>query len=177
MILTRSAKRHLSSVETMPSSLDSLWSCFAIPGQTMVPTRLGDYPFFFFFFSEAIVFDYYIFFFMYCFVFVVLLLFCLFVCFCFVFFSKKISKFETIKKIISWPYFLYRLKYYAKILQTHWYWQDLAQGITKLRLSSVGAMPRSKLWKKNKTNVNGPISWTEWNSVIKFCIHIDIGKI
>ena len=24
---------------------------------------------------------------------------------------------------------------------------------------------------------NGPIFWTEWNIVMKFCIHIDIHKI
>ena len=27
-----------------------------------------------------------------------------------------------------------------------------------------------KFWKSE----NGPISWTEWNIVMKFCIHIDI---
>ena len=27
-----------------------------------------------------------------------------------------------------------------------------------------------KFWKSE----NGPISWTEWNTVMKFCIHIDI---
>ena len=25
-----------------------------------------------------------------------------------------------------------------------------------------------------KKNENGPMSWTEWNIVMKFCIHIDI---
>ena len=24
---------------------------------------------------------------------------------------------------------------------------------------------------------NGPISWTEWNIVMKFCIHVDIDKM
>ena len=26
-------------------------------------------------------------------------------------------------------------------------------------------------------NENGPISWTEWNIVMKFCINIDIDKV
>ena len=30
-----------------------------------------------------------------------------------------------------------------------------------------------QFWKKKK-NENGPLSWTEWNNVMKFCINIDI---
>ena len=42
------------------------------------------------------------------------------------------------------------LEYFDKILQTHWYWQDLAQGIAKWHLSSVEALPSAKFWKKWK---------------------------
>ena len=59
-----------------------------------------------------------------------------------------------------------------KILQIHWYWQDLAQGIAK-HLSSVDALPSAKFWKIE----NGSISSTEWNILINFFIHIDIYKI
>ena len=49
---------------------------------------------------------------------------------------------------------LNRLEYFDKILQTHWYWQDLAQGIGKWHLSSVEALPSAKFWKSE----NGPVS-------------------
>ena len=42
----------------------------------------------------------------------------------------------------------------------------------KWHLSSVEALPRSKFWKSE----NGPISWTEWNILMKFCIHIDMER-
>ena len=47
-----------------------------------------------------------------------------------------------------------RLEYFDKILQTRWYWQDLAQGIAKWHLSLVEALPSAKFWKSE----NGPIS-------------------
>ena len=59
---------------------------------------------------------------------------------------------------------------FDKILHKHWYWQDLAQEIATWHFSLVEALPSSKFWKSD----NGPISWTEWNIVKKFCIHIDI---
>ena len=68
---------------------------------------------------------------------------------------------------------LNHLEYFDKILQTHWYWQDLAKGIAKRYLSSVEALPRAKFWKGE----NGLISWTEWNILINFCVNIDIDKI
>ena len=36
-----------------------------------------------------------------------------------------------------------------------------------------GRMPRFKFWKSE----NSPISWTEWNILINFCVNIDINKI
>ena len=60
-----------------------------------------------------------------------------------------------------------------KLLRKHWYWQDLAQEIVKWHFSLVEALPSSKFWK----SYNGAISWTEWNTVMKFCIHIDIDKM
>ena len=55
-------------------------------------------------------------------------------------------------------------------MRKHWYYQDLAQEIVKYHFSSVEALPSSKFWKSE----NGPISWTERNIVMKFCIYIDI---
>ena len=52
-------------------------------------------------------------------------------------------------------------------------WQDLAQEIAKWHFSQVEALPSSKLWKSD----NGAISWSEWNIVMEFCIHIDIDKM
>ena len=73
----------------------------------------------------------------------------------------------------SWPYLLNWVEYFDKQLRKHWYWQDLAQEIVKWQFSLVEALPSSKFWKCD----NGPISWTEWNIVMKFCIHIDTDKM
>ena len=73
----------------------------------------------------------------------------------------------------KWHYLLNRVEYFDKLLRKHWYWQDLAQDVAKWHFSSVEALPSSKFWKSE----NGPISWTEWNIVIKLCIHIDIDMI
>ena len=62
------------------------------------------------------------------------------------------------------------VEYFDRLLRTHWYYQDLAQEIVKCHFSSVEVLPSSKFWKSE----NGPISWTEWNIVMKFCIHIGI---
>ena len=45
------------------------------------------------------------------------------------------------------------LEQFDKILNTHYYWQDLDKGIAKCHLSSVEAMPRSKFW-KSKTKMD-----------------------
>ena len=63
-----------------------------------------------------------------------------------------------------------RLEYFDKILHTHWYWQDVAQEIVECHFGLAEALPRFQFWKSE----NGPISLTEWNIVMKFCIHIDI---
>ena len=73
----------------------------------------------------------------------------------------------------KWPYLLNWMEYFDKLLRKHWYWQDLAQEIAKWHFSLVEALPSSKFWKSD----NGAISWTEWNIVMKFCIHIDIDKM
>ena len=65
------------------------------------------------------------------------------------------------------------MEYFDKILQTIWCWKDLAQGIAKWHLSSVETLPSAKFWKSE----NGPISWTEWNILINFCVNIDTDKI
>ena len=68
----------------------------------------------------------------------------------------------------KWPHLLNWVEYFDKLLRKHWYWQDLAQ--CELTFLSVEALPSSKFWKSE----NGPISCTEWNIVMKFCIHIGI---
>ena len=70
----------------------------------------------------------------------------------------------------KWPYLLNWVEYFDRLLRKHWYYQDLAQEIVKCHFSSVEVLPSSKFWKSE----NGPISWTEWNVVMKFCIHIGI---
>ena len=65
------------------------------------------------------------------------------------------------------------MEYCDEILHTHWYWQYVAEEITKWHLSSVEALTSSKVWKSE----TGLICWTEWNIVMKFCVHIDIEKM
>ena len=65
------------------------------------------------------------------------------------------------------------VEYFDRLLRKHWYWQDLAQEIVKCHFSSVEILPSSKFWKSE----NGPISWTEWNIVMKFSINIGIDKM
>ena len=65
------------------------------------------------------------------------------------------------------------VEYFDKLLRKHWYWQDLDQEIAKWHFSLVEALPSSKFWKSDKS----AISWTEWDIVMKCCIHIDIDKM
>ena len=74
---------------------------------------------------------------------------------------------------VKMAYLLNWVEYFDRLLRKHWYWQDLAQEIVKYNFSSVEVLPSSKFWKSE----NGPISWTEWNIMMKFCIHIDIDKM
>ena len=48
--------------------------------------------------------------------------------------------------------------------------RQIAGYVAKWHFSSAEALPSSKFRKSE----NGPISWTEWNIMMKFCIHIDI---
>ena len=80
---------------------------------------------------------------------------------------------RQILKKWKWPYLLNWVEYFDKLLRKRWYWQNLAQEIAKWHFSSVEVLPSSKFWKSE----NGPISWTEWNIVMKFCIHIDCDKM
>ena len=73
----------------------------------------------------------------------------------------------------KWPYLLNWVEYFDKLLRKHWNWHDLAQEIVKWHFSLVEALPSSKFWKI----VNGAISWTEWNIVMKLCINTDIDKM
>ena len=77
---------------------------------------------------------------------------------------------RQIPKKWKWSYLLNWVEYFDKQLCKHWYWQDLAQEIAKWHFSSVEALPSTNFWKSD----NGAISWTEWNIVMIFCIHIDI---
>ena len=86
--------------------------------------------------------------------------------------GRGFAKRQILKKW-KWPYPLNWVEYFDKLLRKHWYWQDPAQEIAKWHFSLVETLPRSKFWKSD----NGAISWTEWNIVMKFCIHIDIDKM
>ena len=68
----------------------------------------------------------------------------------------------------KWPYLLNWVEYFDKLLRKHWYYQDLVQEIVKNHFSSVEVLPSSKFWKSE----NGPVSWTEWNIMMTFCIHV-----
>ena len=70
----------------------------------------------------------------------------------------------------KWPYLLNWVEYFDRLLRKHRYYQDQAQEIVKCHFSSVEVLPSTKFQKSE----NGPISWTEWNIVTKFCIHIGI---
>ena len=65
------------------------------------------------------------------------------------------------------------MEYVDKLLRKHWYWQDQSQEIAKWHFSLAEALPSAKFWKSD----NGAISWTEWNTVMEFCIHIYIDKM
>ena len=80
---------------------------------------------------------------------------------------------RQILKKWKWPYLLNWVEYFDKLLRKYWYWQDLSQEIAKYHFSSVEVLPSSKFWKSEI----GTISWTEWNIVMKFCIHIGIDKL
>ena len=73
----------------------------------------------------------------------------------------------------KWLFLINWMEYFDKLLRKHWYCQDLAQEIAKWHFSLVEALSSSKFWKSD----NGAIPWTEWNIVMKFCIHIDIDKM
>ena len=79
---------------------------------------------------------------------------------------------RKIRKKWKWPYLFNWVEYFDRLLHKDWYWQDLAQEILTYHFPSVEALPSSKFW-----NENGPISWTEWNIMMKFCIHISIDKM
>ena len=53
-----------------------------------------------------------------------------------------------IPKKWTWPYFLNWVEYCDEILHSHWYWQDLAQGIVKCHLSLVEAFAEVQILKK-----------------------------
>ena len=77
---------------------------------------------------------------------------------------------RQILKKWKWPYLLNWVEYFDCLLRKHWYYQDLAQEIAKCHFSSVKILMNSKFWKSE----NGPISCTEWNIVMTFCINIGI---
>ena len=71
----------------------------------------------------------------------------------------------------KWPYLFNWVEYFDRLLHKDWYWQDLAQEIDMSFYISWG-FAKLKFW-----NENGPVSWTEWNIMMKFCIHIGIDKM
>ena len=108
------------------------------------------------------------------------------------FIGRGFAELQILKKW-KWPYLLNWVEYYDENLHTHWYWHDVAHEIVILHLGLVKVLPRFKFWKQWKEiakwyflsvealpsskfwkSENGPISWTEWNIMMKICIHIDI---
>ena len=86
--------------------------------------------------------------------------------------SRGFAELQILKKW-KWPYLLNWVEYFDKLLRKHWYWQNLAHEIAKWQFSLVEALPSSKFWKSDYE----AFSWTKWNIVMKFCIHIDIDKM
>ena len=68
----------------------------------------------------------------------------------------------------SWRFWKMSITLKPLISYTHWYWQDVAQEIVECHLGSAEALPSFKFWKSE----NIPISWTEWNILINFCVNI-----
>ena len=95
------------------------------------------------------------------------------VCFPEVQILKKMRLLQNELQILKkwkWPFLLNWVEYFDRLLRKHWNYQDLAQEIVRCHFSLVEVLPSSKFWKSE----NGPISWTERNIVMKFCIHIGI---
>ena len=44
--------------------------------------------------------------------------------------GRDFAELQILKKW-KWPYLLNSVEYFDKLMQTHWYWQDLAQEIAK----------------------------------------------
>ena len=74
----------------------------------------------------------------------------------------------------KWPYLLNWVDVFDRLLRKYWYYQDLEQEIVKWLLQN-DIYHRSRFYRDpNSEKVTMALSWTEWNSVIKFCLHIDI---
>ena len=86
--------------------------------------------------------------------------------------GRGLTERQILKKW-KWPYLLNWVEYFDRLQLKHWYYKDLVQEIGKCLFSSVEVLPSSTFWKKKKSK-NGPISWTEWHIVMRFCIHIGI---
>ena len=65
------------------------------------------------------------------------------------------------------------MEYFDKILKTHWYWQDLAQGIRKMTFIIGRGVAERQILKKWKW----PFLLTECNILKNCCVNIDIDKI
>ena len=67
----------------------------------------------------------------------------------------------------KWLYLLNYEEYCDEILHTHWNWQAVANEIVKWHLDKAEVQIL-----KEKKSETGPIFWTFWYIVIKFCIPI-----
>ena len=77
----------------------------------------------------------------------------------------------------NWPYPLNLLVYFDKILHTYYYWHDLAWGIAKSSprdCKMTFNIGRGCAELQILKSENGR---TEWTSVMKLCIHIEIDKM
>ena len=63
--------------------------------------------------------------------------------------GRGFAELQILKKW-NWPYLLNWVEYCNEILNTHWYWQDVAQVIVKCHLGLAEVLPMFKFWKKVK---------------------------
>ena len=78
--------------------------------------------------------------------------------------GRGFAELQILKKW-KWPYLLNWVEYCNEILQTHWYWQNLAHGIVKCYLSIGQGFAEDQILKKVKLALaEVQILKKKWNS-------------
>ena len=81
-------------------------------------------------------------------------------------FGRGCAELQILKKW-KWPNWV---DYCGETLHTHWYGQDVAQGIVKCHLGMAEALPRFKFWKKVKLAQSLETFWIFWDKIMhKHC--------